>query len=543
MDNLNLPEKCVLVIDDFANVRKSIKTQLQDLGVRQVVEAYDSTSASKALKDYQFDLILCDFNLGKGKDGSRLLEEWRLTNAIRQETIFVLITAETSRDMVVSAMEYQPDDYLAKPFSMDVFSNRIVRWFEKRNVFLPLLNSVEEGDWPIVTQQARLIMEQYPRHRAAAQRYYAQSLVKQGILTEAENFLRGLVDKRYLSWAQAEIHRIDMLQENYQVAEKGLKNVLIRDPNLTEAYDLLAEVLKKLNKTEDLQKWLEVAVNRAPKNIKRQETLAEVAQGNEDYYRSSVAYRDIMNMSSDTIHENVGVYQKYLNSLHQEEITTDSEQRKRDIHREMASASRRMTDRYQSDPSARLYAKAMALMEQENLRSTLHEKQLNKLLISALESIDRVNGETAIICTQVMYRAERLSEGDELVERFRSRFAEQPDILERLQALQAEPASQEKRQKATDLNLKGVECYKNKEFTESIVYFQEAMQLSPRHPGIILNFVQSHLVEMRTDKVNIQKVELCLEYLNRLVYLPEDHYQYERYRKLTKTLKKMKQGK
>ena len=540
MDNQHYSDKYVLVVDDFANVRKSIKAQLHDLGINTVVEANDAVSASKTLRDYRFDLILCDLNLGKGKDGGRLLEEWRLTKAIGQETVFVLITAETSREMVVSAMEYSPDDYLAKPFSMDVLSNRLARWFERRHIMYPLLDALERADWAAVNQQARRVMESHPRHRSSAQKYFAKSLVQQGQLMEAEHFLRGLIDKRYLGWAQAEIHHIEFLQNKLESAERGLKEVLLRDPNLIEAYDLLAQTLQAQNKHEDLQEWLEHAVMRAPQNIKRQKALAKTAQQNEDYRRASVALRDIINASIDTMHENVSDYQHYMNNLMLEGSNTDNEQRKRDLRREIASASRKMTERYHGDANARLFPKALAFLEHENPASALHEKPLNEFLNSVFKSVDELNGETAILCAQVMYNAERLSDGDELVKQFRKRFAQQPDVLQRLNDLQAEPVSKENRQKARNLNLKGIELYKAKRFADSIHYFQEAMLLSPRHPGIILNFVQSHMVEMRGQGVNEQNIKLCLEYLSRLHYLPEDHYQYERYQKLVQNLEKMK---
>ena len=69
--------KKFLLIDDFSNVRKSVKGMLNSLGVSHVSEASNGTEATKSVRDQTFDVILCDYNLGKSKNGSQLLEEWR----------------------------------------------------------------------------------------------------------------------------------------------------------------------------------------------------------------------------------------------------------------------------------------------------------------------------------------------------------------------------------------------------------------------------------------------------------------------------------
>jgi DNA-binding response OmpR family regulator len=540
MDFSELKNKKVLVVDDFANVRKSIKGQLQDLGFAIVGEAYDGDSASKQLKGTKFDLIVCDYNLGKGRDGSRLLEEWRTHKVIGQDTIFVLITAETSRDMVVSAMEFQPDDYLAKPFTMEVLANRLDRWFDRRQALLPLLVSLEKKDWEAVGHTARGIIESHPRYRAQAQKYFVESLIQQGQLTEAENFLHGLLDKRFQSWAQTSLHRLDFIQNKFEAAETGLRDVIRKDANLIEAYDLLADSLLELEKDEEVQEWLELAVQRAPKNISRQQKLVYVCQKNLEYRRASQALRDIVNMSAGTMHEHVGLFQSYIKNLQLEEANTENDQRKREISKEMNSISRRMNERYSNDPNSRLFSKALVVHRSPDPVAAKHTKELNELFSQTFEHSENLIADTALYITETFYKSERFNDADEMVRQFKAKFKDDPQVVKQFDDLQAEPVSLESRQKAKELNLKGIELYKAKEYQESIFCFRNAMEISPRHPGIILNFVQSHLLKMRKEGVEIKDVEMCLDYISRLNYLPEDHYQYDRYSKLKQNLKSMK---
>lgn len=539
MDFSQFKNKKVLVVDDFANVRKSIKSQLLDLGIGVVSEAQDGDYAQRALKDTTYDLILCDYNLGKGRDGVRLLEEWRLNKTIRQDTTFVLITAETSRELVISALENQPDDYLAKPFTGEVLANRLSRWFERRQTLLPLFVSLEKKDWEAVTSTARDIIENHPRHRSFAQKAFVESMIQQNQLTEAEHFLLGLLEKRFQGWAQTALHRLDLIQNKYEAAESGLKAVLIKDPNMIDAYDYLVEALEALENEDEQLEWLEKAVARSPKNINRQKKLVHAAQQKLEFHTASTALRAIMNMSLGTMHESVGVFISYIQNLLVEEASTEDAPRKREIGKEINSINRRMNDRYSNDQNARLFSKALSVIKDKEPASERHDKKLNELYSASFESIADLTSEAALFISETFYKAERFNDADEMVKQFKNRFSEEPDTIRQFDALQAEPISMQSRQQAKALNLKGIELYKSKQFDESIQCFRHAMELSPRHPGIILNFVQSHLLKMKQDGVRQQDVELCLKYIERLNYLPEDHYQYERFSKLKQNLKTM----
>jgi len=541
MDFSDLKNKKALVIDDFENVRKSIKGMLLELGFQTVTESYDGNTATKAMTEAQYDLILCDFNLGKGRDGLRLLEEWRSKKMMAQSAIFVLITGETSREIVVSALEFQPDDYLAKPFTMDVLSKRLGRWFERRQVLLPLLVSMEKDDWEAVGQSSRQIIEDHPRYRSAAQKQYVEALIQQNQLTEAENFLHGLLDKRYQSWAQTALHRIDLIQNKLEAAEAGLKKVIQRDPNDLEAYDYLAKSLAIQKKDEELQEWVEMAVSRAPRNIDRQKHLVKVTQRNFNYQRGNQAFKEIINLSNETMHESIDTYQQYIKSLQHESRVCEEGTRKKDIQKEISNTSKRMSDRYSNNPNPRIFNKALTVHNSGEAAAHKFTKPLNELFALCFDVIDEIIPDTALFVAETYYLAERYSDADELVRQFRIKFKTQPNIIKQLDDLQEEPGSlPSSKEEAKALNMKGIELYKEKQYLESIEFFKRAMTLSPRHPGIILNFVQSHLLRMKTEGTNPPAIEECLSCIDRLNYLPNDHYQYERYSKLKQNLKSLK---
>jgi DNA-binding response OmpR family regulator len=539
MDFSDLKHKKVLVIDDFANVRKAIRTMLLDLGFQTVNEAGDGNSATKLMRETKHDLVLCDFNLGKGRDGMRLLEEWRLLNLLAPEALFVLITGETARDIVISALEIEPDDYLTKPFTMEVLSIRMMRLFERRQIMLPLIAALDKKDWPVVARIAREVNDQHPRYRSAAQKYFVEALIQQNHLTEAESFLYGLLGKRYQCWAQTYLHRIELLQDKPDSAEKGLKAVLQRSPNEMVAYDYLVNALQAQDKGEEVQFWLEQAIARAPRNINRQQHLVAVAQENLDLQRANLAQRDLLNLAADTMHESLGRFQTYIKDLQHEAGSCD-EVRRKEIQREITNAGKRMLESFPSDHNARLFSKALQI-QKSNAKSAdvRYERSLKALFEESFEDTDQLIPETAIFVAETFYLAKRFDEGDEMVRRFKICFSHLPQVVSTLNSLQAEPIPVSARKEAKELNSQGIDLYRRHEYSASIQFFERAISLSPRHPGIILNFVQSHLMQMKSDGKNRTVIEMCLDTIRRLHYLSDEHYQYERYQKMLGNLEKL----
>ena len=107
----------VLVVDDIDTIRSAVKGMLQMLGCKDISTATNGERALEVCKHHEFDFILCDFNLGKGKDGYQLFEELKLRKLLKNNALFVLISAETAIQIIHGIVELQPDDYLLKPFS------------------------------------------------------------------------------------------------------------------------------------------------------------------------------------------------------------------------------------------------------------------------------------------------------------------------------------------------------------------------------------------------------------------------------------------
>src|SRR6185295_9324418 len=119
--------KKALVIDDFPDMRGSIRRMLVNFGIADVAMASTGDEALLICENHNFDIILCDYNLGDAKNGQQILEELRYRRLLKHTSIYMMVTAETTKSMVFGALEYQPDDYLTKPFTQTVLQKRLDR--------------------------------------------------------------------------------------------------------------------------------------------------------------------------------------------------------------------------------------------------------------------------------------------------------------------------------------------------------------------------------------------------------------------------------
>ena len=113
----------ILVVDDMSSMRMMIKSVLHKLGVTDIHEANDGEKALEAIAAYEFDLVICDWDMPK-VTGLEVLQQVRDSNTTR-ELPFIMLTAVSNRDNVVSAIQAGVSDYLAKPFKPQDLINKI----------------------------------------------------------------------------------------------------------------------------------------------------------------------------------------------------------------------------------------------------------------------------------------------------------------------------------------------------------------------------------------------------------------------------------
>jgi len=117
----------ILAVDDFATMRRIIKTILKQLGFNNVVEADDGTSAIEILRKDKIDLIISDWNMPK-MTGLDLLKSIR-TDSTLKHVPFLMVTAEAEKDNIIQAAQAGVNNYIVKPFTAETMKEKIDKIF------------------------------------------------------------------------------------------------------------------------------------------------------------------------------------------------------------------------------------------------------------------------------------------------------------------------------------------------------------------------------------------------------------------------------
>lgn len=105
-----------LIVDDQASIRQVLANNLAQLGFTQVAQRKDGKEALDYLGQNPTHLVISDFNMPV-MDGLALLRAVRENPKI-QKTAFVILTSETSRDLVQEAIKSGVNNFLAKPYTV-----------------------------------------------------------------------------------------------------------------------------------------------------------------------------------------------------------------------------------------------------------------------------------------------------------------------------------------------------------------------------------------------------------------------------------------
>ncbi|MBF0099379.1 MAG: chemotaxis response regulator CheY [Desulfobacterales bacterium] len=113
----------ILVVDDFATMRRILKNILKQLGFKNITEADDGTAALELLKKNTFDLIISDWNMPK-MTGLDLLKTIR-SSGEHKTVPFLMVTAEAQKHNVIEAVQAGVSNYVVKPFTADAIQDKL----------------------------------------------------------------------------------------------------------------------------------------------------------------------------------------------------------------------------------------------------------------------------------------------------------------------------------------------------------------------------------------------------------------------------------
>ena len=494
-------------------MRKAVRDMLYSLSADTLVEVSNGTEAINALSKNQFDIVLCDYNLGVGKNGQQVLEEARHRKLISYDCVFIIMSTEQTASMVLGAMDSKPDEYLTRPFNAQQLHTRLQRQLQRKTYLQTVMSQMQRGDWIQAIDNCDGLLAIGDKHmRSALLKLRAELALQVGDYEKAIEIYQQALTFRELNWARLGLGVVYYLQSHFDAALSTFEQLVSENPLYMEAYDWLTKTHEALNQLTDAQQVLTQAIQLSPQSILRQKKLAQTADKNGQFELAEAAYQAVVKLGKYSVHKsssdfaNLAKLYSKTNAIQQALNILDN-----------------MRQEFINNPEAELRA--------VTLETTLHKLQgeedlaqqaWQRMLTLAQQFESKVPKDLQLDVVQSCYLFDQSAQGDSLLaDLIKAHLDDEPflDDIRQVQSLlgrsqQCEKLIRQLKRSLININNQGVALYKQGNFEDAIAVFESAIATMPDNKTIVLNMLkimihELKIVEITDDK--IRRIELLLK--------------------------------
>ncbi len=521
---INLATQKILVVEDQSIMRETLKHILGSFGARFIIEAESGINAITAMRIDKFDLVLCDYNLLRGKNGQQVLEEARHLKLLPVNAIFIMVTCEQNQDMVLTAIDNKPDDYLIKPFNRQQLLSRIERCYTRKKYLANIEHEIDSGNlYQAIHHCKKLLQLDDKKMHLQLLKMYADLTIKVGDFKAAESIYQDILQDRELPWARLGMGVVAFSLGYYDQAIKAFQELIEQYPVMLEAYDWLVKAHELLGNNEHAVSSLNSAVTLSPMSILRQKKLASLADKTENLPVAKKAYTATIKLGKNSIHGSPGDYSGLANVY-----------LKSNAANEALKILYELNQQFHNDPEAKLraalletaihqakgnkeltkqaYEKVFKLNEQFN-------KQTSRELRLEMAKTFYLNGNTET-CDGILNDLIKTNIDDKLFIR---------DIVAMCDAVigpnHAETLIQQIKKELVDINNKGVGLFQEGNIKGALSIFEQAITKMPDNHTIILNMVKIIIHDIKSSNPDPDKIMTAQSYINKAVKIGIPHNQ------------------
>ncbi|ARN75665.1 tetratricopeptide repeat-containing response regulator [Oceanicoccus sagamiensis] len=533
-------QKTALVIDDFPDMRGSIRRMLDNFGVISCDTASNGEEAILKCEEKPYDIILADYNLGDNKNGQQILEELRFKNLLKNTTIYMMITAETTKDMVFGALEYQPDDYLTKPFTQGVLGKRLDRMVLEKESLYEINNAMDLLDYDRAIELCQQRIDMHDKYEQRCLRIMSSCFYKKHKFSQAKKVYEDILEERELEWAQIGLGKSLMALNDLDQAEELFTKLADDGCLCLEIYDCLADIKTRQGDIEEAQRILERAIDVSPNAIMRQEKLAELSEDNHDWERAEKSRKKVIRLGNNSVYETPEHHFKLARCMNSE-ISDNPEAAKGKV-KEVEEVMRSVKRKYKDHENVDLQAD---IIQANVYASAGHEDKSQEKMATIKDKMAAASNKSAQLMLDMAQTYKTVGDHDkakEILKDLAEKHEDNPDISEAIDRLSDEPLSKLGKQKAVQLNQEGKELFASKEYSKAIQLFSQALKHYPNNIGLNLNLMLALVREMSAKGATAAQVQHCSSAKEKLAHIGEDNPMYERYKVLCDHLVKLKKS-
>lgn len=521
---INLASKKILVVEDQPIMRETLKHILGSFGARFIVEAESGVNAITAMRIDKFDIVLCDYNLPRGKNGQQVLEEAKHLKLMPVSAIFIMVTCEQSQDMVLTAIDTKPDDYLIKPFNRVQLLSRIERCYVRKKYIADIENEIENGNlYQAMRNCEKLLQQDEKKMRMQILKMQAELALKVGDFKKAESIYQDILQERELPWARLGLGVVAFQLGYYDQAAKIFQELIEQYPVMLEAYDWLVKTHETTGNDELAVSSLNSAVNLSPMSILRQKKLAVLADKTDNLPVAKKAYNASIKLGKNSIHRSSGDYSGLANVY-----------LKSNAANEALKILYELNQQFHNDPEARLRA---ALLETEIYQSkgnkALAQQAYEKTCKLNEQFNSQVSRELRLHVAKTLYLNGNTESCDEiLTDLVKTNIDDKffiKDIVETCNAIAgenyAETLIQQVKKELVDINNKGVSLFQEGNIKGALAVFEQAIEKMPENQTLILNIIKTVIHDIKSSGASPEKIGKAQNYINKALQIGVLHEQ------------------
>ena len=506
-------KKQFLIVDSVPEMQRALAMTLASFGAEKVEYAGKASDALVKLMRYDFDVVLCDFDLGTGNDGLYLLEEAKERNLLKQSCVFMIVSGERRAAKVISAAELVPDDYLLKPFTGEVLAERLERAMRRRDAFRFVDEALMNHEYLAAIDACNKKIGERNEFTLDFMKLKGSLSLKIGDYDTARALYEQVLKIRELPWAQLGMAKSLASLKQVEPALAMFHHIVMENEHVMEAYDWLARLYQGNHELAQAQQVLKRATELSPATVRRHKALAEVALENGDLAQAKDAYGTTLELSKASWHRNPVLYA----TLARTQLACGE---KGEAMKTLASLRRD----YKYKPEGEWMADVLDSQIQQH---SGNKQQAEKLLQSAAErlpQLDQLSAEEKMEFARTCYAQGQKVLGDGVASQLIRNNHDNELLLQRLSTMfdqlgMADAGADlimHNVQGMVDLNNKAVREAQAGEHDKAIAMFQQALQEMPESIQLMLNLVNAVIAQVHLKGWHESHVRQAYDYLQKV---------------------------
>lgn len=489
-----------LVIDDFSGMRSMVRDMLRECGATRIDMAANGKEACSQLESNKYDVVLCDYNLGFGKNGQQLLEEARVKQWAGPACAWVMVTAEKTPDTVLGAVEYLPDGYLMKPVTATLMLNRLGKILQRKSAFQEIDKAVRHKDFLGAVALCDEKMATDKANAGELLRWKSQMLLTIGDLEQARKLFQDVLAERDLPWAKVGLGKVCFMEGDFVEARDLLRQVISENRAYIEAYDWLAKTLEKLGEVSSARDILQKAAQLSPNSPVRQKNLGELAFQEGDIEAAELAFRKSMSVGEYSIMKTPDSYLGLARVFGEKKQPEEAARLLGSIQKQF------------DEPDTLIRAKATeGLIYQQN-NQTKKAEEAATMLSGMLRQADMTGSAASLDAAALLLATGHKDEGVALLQSVVKNNHDNVALVAKVQQAFDEAGLHDEgtrlvevsRREATEQMNEGVLLARDGKFPEAVAAMRRAKAAMPANVRVLLNTAHVMLLSLQRKGMDVQ---------------------------------------